>query len=358
VINFEANNQLSAKNKEATGATLVEFTLVFMILFSCIMAIIEVGRYALIKSLLQSAAHDALNYAQKVSDFDVDLREASNEQYNRFKQARASIVEVGSKLPRSFLNDFERDSVHRMSKFKNIDLVNATSRDSEDVSILVLRPGEYGYDEYAHEYVSHPTLCAPSGGTCAAGVSRASSTQDWNELIYKQPIYVQVSAIYRTLIPLPFRVAERSISAVAIGYREPPTNTTAPANVPILAPPPPPPATCKAGAEELCNGLCYNICTAPMIRNAGTCVCYDPNPPADDEPTPVPTPTGGRGRCPSRERENCINAGGSYNITECDCVMPPRCDPPSFWGRTPFGTVCCPECPSGQSPTGAGCFCS
>jgi Flp pilus assembly protein TadG len=82
------------------GATFVEFSLVFLLVFTLIVVIIDTARYALALNSASFAARQILDKAKTDSSIVADVRNASGSQdATRFVESRDRVLALGLMLP-------------------------------------------------------------------------------------------------------------------------------------------------------------------------------------------------------------------------------------------------------------------
>ncbi|MCC6954332.1 MAG: pilus assembly protein [Deltaproteobacteria bacterium] len=252
----------------AQGATLLEVSLVCGFFMLLVFAFLDFGRYMATRAILMKAVQNTLNYAQKVSYFEAEVRglPTSDVRYLRLVASRLAISNHAGQFPQStfvgnILDEFRVYSLNGGSP------TLVPPNGSPGYNALILRPGESGYlVNRGGRDIQHPTLCSPQGA-CPSGTPRLQNTDAWPQIIRDHPLYIEMSAQINPILPIwPAGLIVRS---TALGFREtskqteipPPRGTSNP--VPTIPPPPTPPPT-------------------PLPT---------PTPPPGPTPTPPPGPT-------------------------------------------------------------------
>ena len=231
--------------REQRGATLLETTLLLVIVFSITLAIIDFARVLMLEAILNKAAEEGLNVATTISNFDYDIRDLSltDSRYYDFYEARRRVLEAATKLPlETFFTDPNTPSDVQLVSFEHQDNeLNKKNGGTPAAQIpvitraaAVMRPSEVAYEEDrdAMNNVTGTTPIPndahrpPSFGSYPAAGSTDLPPQPMTALLGRSPIEVELRAFMKPFCPAllcPWMAREnggKMIKGIAMGYRE------------------------------------------------------------------------------------------------------------------------------------------
>ena len=191
---------------------MVEFSLVMLIFFIFVFALIEFARHMMLQTVMSKAAHLALERAVSIPNLEYNLLSfpAANDQqgnsYAEFAAARDQIINIARGYAVSgSITDHAVNSAARLMPFRLEDGVTL-------VDVMIFRPGDsYTLLPFTGPpiLIQHPTV--PSGAI--------SNTTNIRMLMRNEPIIVMMRAELNLSIPLPL-FESIPIEVIAGGYRE------------------------------------------------------------------------------------------------------------------------------------------
>jgi hypothetical protein len=198
------------------GICIVEFAIVFPVLFLVLMLIIDAGRVITTNAILTRGASDGLNNALKAPDLDLDIRnrKPSDDRYLLFWEARSRVITQATRFPlSSWVTDPDTPSSIQLLPFRETDY-EIDASDGTPILVrgaAVLRPGDHvEYQDRAGSWVpvDHETLPNPS---------RTVLPQSPSQLMRAHPVVVELRAKVKLLFP---GAGETEVSSTAVGFRE------------------------------------------------------------------------------------------------------------------------------------------
>ncbi len=201
------------------GATMVEMSLVLLLLLMFVMGVVNVGRFMAIQAVLTRGAQESLNLAQKVDGIEVDTRKLAptDPNYSRFTSSRAVVVNQAKRIPLSTLiSDVPAQSSAWLRPFQAFDDMAGDVTLTQNVDVLLLRPGDSAkYTKSGHTYwKDHPTLCSPDSPTCAQPIS---PTDSYDQLLRTHPLKIELRAEVDLFFPFNVPI---TVTGKALGFRE------------------------------------------------------------------------------------------------------------------------------------------
>ena len=269
--------------KTDRGVTMLEFALVLPLLLVLIIGIIDVARYFAYQAILNKGAESGLNFALKVPNLDVDLKEYNHGDvdYQRYEQARDLVARKAVDIPlRTFFSDSATPSIAQLEDFEYTDVDAGGTEKTLSEEVALIFPGETltASDGTA---ITHKTLPTPP------------IAQTKEDLLKIHPVIVELRAQIQPLTPF---MSPITLQARAMGFREeiprgpltgefgetsdpvvanPPTPTPTPTPVPIL-PVPDQSQACTPNwgqcAGAFTNNKCPNL-NAPPAPLSTNCTC-------------------------------------------------------------------------------------
>ena len=205
------------------GAVLVEMALVGLLFLLFSLALIDVFRYLVVRSMLLRGTQDGLNVAQKLTDLALDIRfvDSTSSTYQDFLFARDSAIDAAISVPlRSVVSPPGSGGAHVLRQLQNRDVLSDGVMPL-NVSALLLRPGEMAIDEETNRVIVHPTLC-PKGLNCSQ--PSIQDTDLWTNVLERHPFVMELQAEMPLFLGF-FRV-RMPIVVYSAGYRELPTTVS------------------------------------------------------------------------------------------------------------------------------------
>lgn len=366
--------------REMRGATLVEFSLAIVIVLMAVFGLIEVSRYALVKSLLIKGAQQGLNFAQKVDALQNDIRlceDTSCADYRAMLDARNQVAEIATTIPLQVLDHSDNvNSFARLATFtQSYDLKNGSVSSPTMVSnVLVLRPGEIARND-SNQILRHPSLCPKNDTGCPISSTKIKDDDSWRQILDKYDYEVHVGAHIKPILGFAVNFGDIYVEAVARGLRETPKTTRIPPkmglpippNIPVPTVPPTPTNPPCPGGTLSCGGSCIPACGGGMVLSTD-CQCV----PACAPPSyPCPTASGlCVTDCPANKvwNDGCSTCGCSSDpcpgdkprLADCSCPDVPTCTKTCGDGELDNSSCFC-DCSSASCASGfipdANCNC-
>lgn len=145
-----SNRQKLPLYLDRTGASLVEFAIVFPLMMFILLSAIDLCRYMILQSLLNKAAHDGVMVAVKTPNLDIDLHGLSttSKRYQAFAKARERVINAALHIPLSTMfEDESTDGSNQLISFTMIDSEAQPDPDSGQApairrSAALIRPGD------------------------------------------------------------------------------------------------------------------------------------------------------------------------------------------------------------------------
>ena len=198
-----------------SGATMIEFALVFPVLVILLLFFCDVARVIAVNALLTYAAEETMQQTLTMPNFDVDNRTAdpNSPEYQRYLLARRRILQGATRflLQTSLVTDGNTPSSAQLMQFTYGEPANrGGAQPPVSADVAVLRPGERVRvgDAASAEFLEHNAYPYPGDGIVEPSMER---------LLGKLPIVVEFRARVQTFTPM---LGDIVVRGVAQGYRD------------------------------------------------------------------------------------------------------------------------------------------
>lgn len=202
---------------DVSGATLLEFLLVALVVVTMLVGIMDLSRYYSVRGALAKGAYDGLSVAKVIQDFTIDTANISNvdgpvashPDYLKFNAAREQIISAAVSFPtHTFVPNNGESSLRTYQLFDGVRTL--------DTQVLVLRPGDAG--SYDGTNIYHPTICPQNMSECVSNGGRYRKPAESMEQLFRDhPIIVEMRASFSPVLPI---FGTLPVQAKAVGYRE------------------------------------------------------------------------------------------------------------------------------------------
>ncbi|MCB0324918.1 MAG: pilus assembly protein [Bdellovibrionales bacterium] len=190
------------------GATLVEFSLVALLLLSLLFTFLDFAHYLTLRAVMIKGAQDALEIALKTDQFQYELSEyssTSDEYLNEFVPTRADIIAKAVSLPLATLASPEGSGgLVELLTFSAEDRLSNTEVELSGMQALVLRPGDIAVETVSGLPVHHP-YSKPAGERMVDSMK-------------SQPVIIQLRAKKKFFLPL--FLNELPVNVTAVGWAQ------------------------------------------------------------------------------------------------------------------------------------------
>ncbi len=185
------------------GATLIEFTLVFIVLIFSIFCLVDLGRYFTVRVLLARAAASTLARAQIHPDLQIDFRTLTpaSPAYISFLAARRTVLLSGINLATVAMNSpsADPDAMTTLVEYVMTDPVVSAPAPQPRIAadMLLLLPAQHAMVASTGEMIFHPTLTAPGDGF----PRDINPTVSLNDILTFHPLVVEIRSSFKPMVP-------------------------------------------------------------------------------------------------------------------------------------------------------------
>ena len=201
------------------GATMVEFSLVAILLLFIVVTFIDLARIFLVQSLLTKGAQEGLALAEKIDNLSIDneqLDAADAALYADYTAARNAVVDAATARILAIIaerQDVAPDAPVRLQLFTPVDFFNGTPQVTAPIPALVLRPGDSGTG-YGGEVLNHPLRCSTLYSDCT---QPRNAWDSMDSMLREFAMQVHLEAVVETYSPW---LGDLRLRGQAMGWRE------------------------------------------------------------------------------------------------------------------------------------------